>query len=77
MTDQQYHGRLRRMGLKIAYYRKLRGFTQEQMAEMLGISWSTVSKIETGLTGLSLRLLWDMAACLRIPPGKMLDDDEE
>lgn len=65
------------MGLKIAYYRKLRGFTQEQMAEMLGISWSTVSKIETGLTGLSLRLLWDMAACLRILPGKMLDDDEE
>lgn len=76
MTDQQYRERLRRMGLKVAYYRKLRGFTQEQMAEILGISWSTVSKIETGLTGLSLRLLWETAECLQIPPGKIIDDEE-
>lgn len=76
MTDQQYRERLRRMGLKVAYYRKLRGYTQEQMAEILGISWSTVSKIETGLTGLSLRLLWETAECLQISPGKIIDNEE-
>ena len=76
MTDRQYHERLRRMGLKVAYYRKLRGYTQEQLAEMLGISWSTVSKIETGLTGLSLRRLWETSECLQIPPGRIINDED-
>lgn len=34
------------IGLKIAYYRKLNGFTQEEFAEKVGVSCQAVSKWE-------------------------------
>ena len=34
------------IGLKIAYYRKMNGLTQEQLAESLGVSRQSVSKWE-------------------------------
>lgn len=35
------------IGLKIAYYRKLNGLTQEQLAEKVGISSGYLSQVET------------------------------
>lgn len=35
-----------RSGLKIAYYRKLRGLTQEGLAEKLGVATSYIGQIE-------------------------------
>ena len=35
IMNVKYESEYRKLGLKIAYYRKLRGFTQEQLAEML------------------------------------------
>lgn len=34
------------IGLKIAYYRKFNGFTQEELAEKVGVSYQAVSKLE-------------------------------
>ena len=39
-----YADKYRQIGLKIAYYRKLRGLTQEQLAEKLAVSGRTVSR---------------------------------
>ena len=36
------------LGLNIAYYRRLRGFTQIQLAEKICMSSSSLSKIECG-----------------------------
>ena len=36
--EREYHNKFRELGLKIAYYRKLRGMTQEQLAEAVGLS---------------------------------------
>ena len=33
----EYAGNYRQLGLKISYYRKLRGLTQEQLAEKPGV----------------------------------------
>lgn len=39
------------IGLKIAYYRKLNGLTQEQLAEKVGISSGYLSQVGDALVG--------------------------
>ena len=44
------------IGLKIAYYRKLRGYTQGQLAGKIGISTTYLGQIERGNNGKSYSL---------------------
>jgi len=48
MCKNNFHDEYRRMGLKVAYYRKLRLLTQEALANRAGISASYLSRIERG-----------------------------
>lgn len=77
--DEAYRARFQALGLKIAYYRKKKGLTQEQFAEALGISWSFVSQIEANngkrLRGVSLEKLYKMADFFEIPVTKLLEED--
>ena len=65
------------LGLKIAYYRKKRGYTQENLAEKVGISLNFLAPVEgTGtLRGISLETLFKMADVLQVAPSKLLEDD--
>ena len=65
------------MGLKIAYYRKKAGYTQESFAEKIGKSINFLAQVEgTGTTrGISLETLFKIADVLNIPPSKLLEDD--
>ena len=65
------------MGLKIAYYRKKAGLTQESFAEKISKSVNFLSQIEgTGIVrGISLETLFKIADVLSIPPAKLLEDD--
>ena len=73
----EYSDRYITMGLKIAYYRKKAGFTQEVLAEKIGKSVNFLSQIEgTGtVRGVSLETLFKIADVLNIPPAKLLEDD--
>lgn len=59
------------LGLNIAYYRKLNGYTQEALAEKLEVDRTTVSKIELATSGVSLDLIFDIAALFEIPVEKL------
>lgn len=61
------------LGLNIAYYRKLNGYTQESFAEKLEIDRTTVSKIELATCGVSLDLLFDISELLGVPINKLFD----
>ena len=63
--------------LKIAYYRKKRGYTQENLAEKVGISLNFLAQVEgTGtIRGISLETLFKMADVLQVAPSKLLEDD--
>ena len=63
-----------RLGLNIAYYRKLKGFTQLQLAEAINISRTHMSNIEAPNvpTSVSLDTLFDIAEKLEIPISKLL-----
>jgi Helix-turn-helix. len=45
MKDQ-YLDKYRRMGLKISYYRKLKGLTQEQLAERIDKNLAFIGAVE-------------------------------
>lgn len=65
----RYEQEYLRFGLRVQYYRKLRGMTQEQFAEKVGISWSYLAKIEspTRAFGVSMETLFAIAEALDVP----------
>ena len=67
-----YKEQYRQIGLKIAYYRKLRGLTQEELAEQVGVTPAFIGHLEAPniLKALSLDTLFDIAAVLDVPPYK-------
>lgn len=69
----------RQIGLKIAYYRKLRGLTQEGLAERVGLTPAFIGHLEAPniMKALSLDALFDIAEALDVPARKFLDFDEE
>lgn len=73
----EYSDKYITLGLKIAYYRKKAGFTQEAFAEKIGKSVNFLSQVEgTGtVRGVSLETLFKIADILCIPPAKLLEDD--
>ena len=72
-----YPEKYRILGLKIAYYRKKAGYTQDVFAEMIGRSTNFLAQVEgTGTTrGVSLETLFKIADVLNIPASKLLEDD--
>jgi len=54
----------------IGYYRKKKGYSQEQMAELLGISRQHLASVEApGMNrGVSLELIFNIATVLEIEP---------
>lgn len=65
------------LGLKIAYYRKKAGYTQENLAELVDKSVNFIGQVEgTGtVRGVSLETLFKIAEVLKIPPSKLLEED--
>lgn len=63
------------IGLNIAYYRKLKGITQLQLAEQINISRTHMSNIEAPNmpTSISLDTLFDIADCLEVSVASLLD----
>lgn len=74
--ETQYREQYLRFGLKVQYYRKLRGLTQEAFADQIGRSWSFVAKIEspTRAFGVSLETLFKIAETLEVPVSKLFEE---
>ena len=66
------------VGLKISYYRKLRGLTQEQLAEKVNRTPAYIGHLEAPNINkaVSLDTLFDIAAALNVPAYKFLVFDE-
>lgn len=74
-----YREEFRILGLRIAYYRKMRGLTQEQFAELIGRSVSFVSQIEANngaaVKGISLESLFAISDKLNVPVSKLFEKE--
>lgn len=63
-------------GIRIRKIREYRNYTQQHMAEILGISQNAYSKIESGNTKLSTDRLEDIAKVLDVPYEAILNSDK-
>ncbi len=74
--ETKYREEYIKFGLKVQYYRKLRGMTQEAFADAIGKSWSFVAKIEspTRPFGVSMETLFTIADVLQVPVSKLFED---
>ena len=74
--ETQYQEQYIRFGLKVQYYRKLQGLTQEAFADKIGKSWSFVAKVEspTRAFGVSMETLFKIAEVLEVPVSKLFEE---
>lgn len=71
--DKTYSQQYQNLGLNIAYYRKKRGYTQMQLAELLDIDRSHMSAIELANVGVSLDVIFKLCEVLSIRPKELFD----
>ncbi len=73
-----YESEYRQLGLKIAYYRKLRGLTQEELAEKIDRTPAFIGHVEAPNVkkAVSLDTLFDIARVLNVSVYKFLMFDE-
>lgn len=73
--DYKRMNEFRLLGLTIAYYRKLRGLTQAELAEATNLSRTHINNIEApnGKTSISLNKLFDIAEVLEVPVKDLFD----
>ena len=64
------------MGLNIAYYRKVRGLSQEKLAEKADISRTHMSRVETADCAVSLDVVFHLADALGVEPYKLFQSKE-
>ena len=64
---EKFCNNYRNFGLTVSYFRKLRGLTQQNVADAMDVSYETISRIETGNTGLSMDMLYELSKALKTP----------
>ena len=69
MKNEQRTNQFKQLGLTIAYYRKLKGLTQQELAERINVSRTHISNLEAPNmpTSISLEKLFDIAEVLGVP----------
>lgn len=69
MSHNSHQKYLIQLGLNIAYYRRLRGLTQQELAMEISISRTHLSNLEAPgkVTSISLEKLFAISEVLRIP----------
>lgn len=67
------------IGLKVGYYRRLSGMTQEHLSEMIDVSLSYIGKLEAKSQYYcpSLRTLHKIAKALGVDAAKLIDVEHD
>ncbi len=71
--DHNHQKALTTIGLNILYYRKEKGYTQQQLADMISYSKNHIQQIETAKATPSVIALLDIAQALEIPVAKLFE----
>ncbi len=71
--QSKYYDNYRYLGLNIAYYRKERGLSQMQLAELVNISRTHMSRIEIADCAVSLDVVFAICDALEISPNKLFE----
>lgn len=64
------------VGLRIKYFRSIKGITQCELAEKMGADEKAVSQIETGKRNITLKTLEKIIRALDVLPEKLFRFDD-
>ncbi len=70
-----YYDLCKNFGNKLKYYRLMRGYTQEILAEKLGVDAHYISDIECGTRNITFKTLFRITSALDIEPYKLFKFD--
>lgn len=71
--NQEHCEEYRKLGLNISYYRKERQLSQMQLADLIDISRTHMSRIENNDCAVSLDVIFKLAKVLDIPVSKLFE----
>lgn len=71
--QKQQRDKYKYLGLNIAYYRKEKGLSQSQLAELVNVSRTHMSRIENADCAVSLDVVFDICDVLCVKPSKIFD----
>jgi len=76
---EKHSNRHMKLGLRIAYFRKMNGLTQEQLAEKIEKSAGYIGAIEATNVdrAISMDTLFDISDALDVPAHRFLQFDDE
>ena len=75
MPGGKHREKYLQLGLMVSYYRRLKGFSQEDLAAKVGCSRSHISTLEAPgqKTAVSLGSLLDIAEALEVPISQLFE----
>ena len=71
--DKSQFEKYKNLGRNIAYYRKLRDYTQLEFSEVLNIDRTHMGNIELARSGVSLDVLFRISDVLEVPVPKFFE----
>lgn len=71
--NEKYYDDFVKFGLNVAYFRKEKRLSQEQLAELAGVSRLHISRIETANVSCSLSIVFAIADKLGVLASKLLE----
>ncbi len=71
--NKEHSVNYKKLGLNIAYYRKLNRLSQMQLADKIDISRTHMSRIETADCAVSLDVIFDICEVLKVQPAQLFD----
>ncbi len=69
--QKKHFNKYKYLGLNISYYRKAKNLSQLKLAELINISRTHMSRIETADCAVSLDVIFDICDVLEIPVEKL------
>lgn len=64
---------LKQIGKNIQKVRIEKGYTQETFSEFMGVSWSYIAKIESGILNLSIGKIFELSKYLDVDINQLLE----
>jgi transcriptional regulator with XRE-family HTH domain len=71
-TQRPRHEYARQFGQRVRERRLALGWSQEQLAEVVGLHWTYVGSVERGERNVSLQNICKLAAALEVDPAELV-----
>lgn len=71
----EYKDLCAKFGNKLKYYRLMHGYTQEKLAEKLGVDSHYISDIECGTRNITFKTLYKIMTAIEVEPNKLFTFD--